>query len=286
MKPKFSIAANDAYQCVLEAFLQAGWQLEKLFISQENWIFSNKQVIQRALELGAAVQCSPMTGSDLAELGSSGCDTLIVACYQWKIPVWHEHIRYAVNFHPSPLPDARGPYPLVRAILEARTNWAVTCHRVSDKFDCGDILDAESFLLEQDETHETMSLKIQLASGVLARRIAMEFERYWQAAVPQGEGSYWPRWTDQDRVIDFTQPVRDIMRQVRAFGDMECMATINGVMIYVHRAKGWTSSHSASPGDVVHSSNLALLVAAGDGFVAITEWSLNAPGLIVSNLRR
>lgn len=281
---KFAIATNDAYQCVLEAFLKAGWQLEKLFVSPDNWMYSNQQVIARALELGAAVQYSPASTEDLAELG--GCELLVVSCYQWKIPVWEKGIKYAVNFHTSPLPEGRGPYPMVRAILESRTSWAVTCHRISEKFDQGDMLDVEHFSMDQDENHDTLLLKTQMATGRLALRIAVGLEPLWLAAVPQGAGSYWPKWSEQDRVIDFAMPVETIMRQIRAFGDIECMATINNITIFIHRARGWKEPHLFMPGSVVHANNLALVVAAADGYIAITEWNINAPGAIVSNMRR
>jgi methionyl-tRNA formyltransferase len=283
---KFAIATNDGYQCVLEAFLRAGWQLEKLFISPGNWMYDNKQVIARALELGAAVQYSPIGSRDLADLGSRGCVVLVVACYQWKIPEWGADIKYAVNFHPSPLPEGRGSYPLVRAILEERSSWAVTCHRINEKFDQGDILDAEDFLVDPDECHESLFLKIQMAASRLANRVATRFESLWQASVPQGPGSYWTGWSEQDRIIDFNQAVAIIMRQIRAFGDIECMATINNLRIFIHRAKGWTDVHSILPGTLVHSSNLAMVVAAADGYIAITEWGLVAPGAIISNMRR
>jgi methionyl-tRNA formyltransferase len=286
MKMKFAIATNDTYQCVLETFLKAGWQLEKLFVSPDNWMYDNKQVIARALELGAAIEYSPISSRDLADLGRCGCTTLIVASYQWKIPEWRQDIKYAVNFHPSPLPEGRGSYPLVRAILEDRSRWAVTCHQINERFDQGDILDAENFLIDADESHDSLRLKVAMAASRLAERVALGFESLWQAATPQGTGSYWPRWSEQDRTVNFNQPVAVIMRQIRAFGDLECMAKINDVTIFIHRAKGWIEPHSARPGAVTHASNLSMVVAAVDGFIAITEWSFNAPGAITSNTRR
>lgn len=282
---RFAIATSDGYQCVLEAFLKAEWQLEKLFVSPGDWMNDNKRVIERALELGVDVQCSPVSNHDLADLGQRGCAALVVASYKWKIPKWDCYLKYAVNFHPSPLPDGRGPYPLVRAILEERSSWAVTCHRIDEKFDRGDILDVENFPVDPDECHESLCLKTQMAAARLARRVAEDFDPLWSAAVPQKAGSYWPSWLEQDRTIDFTKPVASIMRQVRAFGDIECIATINNVTIFIHRAKAWIEPHSARPGTVVHSSNLALVVAAADGLIAVTEWRLIAPGTITSNLK-
>jgi methionyl-tRNA formyltransferase len=280
---QFALDAHDSYQCVLEALLRAGWRLEKLFLSQVDWLHDNRQLIARALELGAEVQQSPARARDLVDLGQRGCAALVVAGYNWKIPAWQADLRYAVNFHPSPLPEGRGPYPLVRAILEQRTSWAVCCHRINERFDQGEILDTEHFPLDPDECHESLQLKSQMAAARLAERLAGGFEPAYQAAVPQGIGSYWARWSEQDRVIDFTQPVEAIMRRIRAFGDLECMATINQVKIFIHRAKAWPASHQARPGAVVHASNMALVVAAADGLLAITEWSLNPPGAILAN---
>ena len=282
---KFAAATSDGYQCVLEAFLTAGWQLEKLFVSPRNWLHDNKQVIARALELGAEIQESPISGQNLADLGLRKCSALVVASYPWKIPEWSGDIEYAVNFHPSPLPEARGPYPLIKAILDGRSSWAVTCHRINDRYDQGDILDAESFPLDADECHESLRMKSQMAAGRLASRIAHWMPALWHSALPQGAGSYWPQASDQERTLDFAQPVSDILRTIRAFGDLDTIATINNITLFVHRAKGWNEVHCARPGAVVHSSNLTLVVATPDGYLAITEWSLTAPGSVTENLR-
>ncbi len=283
---RFAIATNDSYQCVLEAFLRAGWSLAKLFVSPGDWMHDNRQVTARALELGVPVQHSPITAQDLTELSRRHCTALVVASYPWKVPEWSADLKYAVNFHPSPLPEGRGPYPLVRAILESRTRWAVTCHRINDNFDQGDILDAENFIIDSDECHESLRLKTQMAATRLAERVANEFESLWETALAQGAGTYWGPWSEQDRTIDFSQSVTRIMRQIRAFGDIECVATINDVKIFIHRAQGWTEPHLVLPGTVVHASNLTFVVAAANGYIAITEWGFNPPGAFTSQLRR
>jgi methionyl-tRNA formyltransferase len=282
---RFAIATNDAYQSVLEALLSAGWQWEKLFISPGDWLHDDKQVIARALQAGVAVQHSPVTSADLDDLGAAGCEVLVVASYRWKIPAWDAKLRYAVNFHPSPLPEGRGPYPLVRAILEQRSSWAVSCHCISEAYDKGDILDVETFALDADECHESLRLKTQMAAKRLATRVATNLDDLWDAATPQGFGSYWPRCTDRERTIDFRQTVATIMRQIRAFGNLDCIATINDVSVFVHRAHGWLEPHDRHPGAMVHANGLSFVVAVADGYIAITEWSFNAPGAITSSLR-
>ena len=283
---RFAMATNDSHQSVLEALLREGWQLAKLFVSPGDWIDGTELIIARAIELGVPVQNSPIRPADLAELGKNDCSALVVACYRWKIPDWQNDLQYAINFHPSPLPTARGPYPIVRAILDNHRLWGVTCHKINPKLDQGDIIDTEYFAIDPDERHESLRLKIQMAAGRLATRITHDFPARVAAAVRQEGGSYWGYWTDQERTIDFAQPVEAIGRQIRAFGLLGCLATINDVTIHVRHAKVWREPHAARPGSVVHSSNLSMVVAAVDGLVAITEWSFHAPGTITSNVPR
>ncbi len=278
---RFAIATNDSYQSVLESFIESGWEIAKLFISTGE----SSKVIERALNLGIEVQHSPIRREDLFNLAQKGCDALVVASYKWKIPEWESILKYAINFHPSPLPEGRGPYPLVRAILEGRTSWAITCHKISQEFDQGDILEQEVINVDVDETHETLCLKTQISAAILTKRIAANIDSYWQNSLPQGIGSYWGWWSEQDRTIEFDRCVSDVMRQIRAFGDHECMGTINNTRIFIHRAKAWVESHSIQPGKVVHSNNLSLVVSLKDGYLAITEWSFNSPGAILAHLR-
>jgi hypothetical protein len=46
-------------------------------------------------------------------------------------------VRRELPFFPLPEGRGAGPYPLTRAILEARDFWAITCHKLSEKFDEG-----------------------------------------------------------------------------------------------------------------------------------------------------
>jgi len=272
---RFAITASDSSLGVFDAFLNAGWEPMKLFaVSAQGGLDSNHKVIERALSRGINVQLSRMTEHDLQDLGEDGCDVLIVAGYKWRIGDWRPYLKHAVNFHPSPLPDARGPYPMVRAILESRKSWAVSCHRVDADFDTGDVLAAETFPLSDSECHESLNLKIQMANIRLAERVAGNFPALWHQAMPQGAGSYWPKLDQQDRVIDFTHSVDSIMRQIRAFGLIECQAQLNGIQIYVRRAVGWEEMHSHLPGTVAHVNNKSIVVAAQNGYIGIIEWSI------------
>jgi methionyl-tRNA formyltransferase len=274
---RFAIATSDSSLAVFEAFLAAGWEPVKLFVSSPSGAVGNQKVIELAQRHHISVQMSRLLDSDLQNLGELGCDALIVADYKWRIGLWQPHLKYAVNFHPSPLPEARGPYPMVRAILENRKSWAVSCHKLAAEFDTGAILAEETFPLDETDCHESLNLKIQMAAVRLAGRVANHFTRLWDQATPQGKGDYWPNPTQEDQQIDFSNTVDTIMRQVRAFGLMGCLATVNGILIYVRRAVAWKESHQHLAGTLAHVNHNTMVIAAGDGFIGILEWSLASP---------
>src|SRR5262249_50088461 len=151
-------------------------------------------------------------------------------------PDWHDHLRYAVNFHPSPLPEGRGPYPLVSAILEDRREWGISCHRIDNNFDTGELLASETVALQPDDWHETLQLKLQMAAKRLALRTAQDFENLWKASRSQDGGSYFPRFDEAKRTLDFKRPVADTMRMLRAFGLLECIAPMRDAKVFVKRA--------------------------------------------------
>ena len=278
---RFAITGGDRGIGVFEAFVNAGWEPLKLFtLPLDNRTDYNRAVVAYAHRLGIEVQMSRMQAGDLSALERMQCDVLVVAGYDWRIPPWRARVPFAVNFHPSLLPQARGPSPLIRAILDRHSVWGVSCHRLEHEFDSGEILAQESFPLAPDECLESLDLKAQMATARLAYRVAMNFETLWKHATPQTGGEYWPKPTAAQRTIDFKLSVADILRRVRAFGDLECLALIKGVRVRVRRAVGWVQTHGNRPGAVVYSSGASMVVAAGDGYIGLVDWSPveNLPG--------
>jgi methionyl-tRNA formyltransferase len=282
---RFAITAIDRYLGVFEELVKAGWEPVRLFtVPMRSFIDSHHAVIAYAEQRGVGIQLSRMDDHDMRGLAELGCDILVVASYNWKIGDWRPHLKYAVNFHASPLPDGRGSYPPVRAIMERYDKWAVTCHKLTPEIDQGDILAAENFPLQRDECHESIDLKIQMAAKRLAAKVAGGFEDLWAQAKPQNRGDYWPRWTNKDRLINFLMPVEPIMRQLRAFGLLECLASANNTLLSVRRAVGWTEPHSHTPGHVVHVCNRTIVIAAADGYIGLVEWGF-APDEILADLQ-
>jgi len=281
---RFAITATDEFLGVFEAFVRAGWRPLKLFLATTPGEGNpQRSLVAYAERQNAAIQLSRMTEDDLRALRDQKCDALIVASYKWKIPDWEPYLKYAVNFHPSPLPEGRGPRPAAHAILEKRTVWAVTCHRVTRRFDEGAILASEIFGLQPNECQESLDLKIQMASKDLAGRIAGRFVDLWDHAKHQEKGSYWPRLKVEEHFIDFSKPVDGIMLRIRAFGPRESLANINGGCFIVKRAVGWRAKRKFAPGVVAHTCNRTVVIAASDGYIGLLE--IEGPLPFPSNYR-
>jgi len=269
---RFAIAAIDRYLGVFEAFVEAGWKPLRLFtVPLKSDLASQQAVIAFAEQNKAAIQLSRMNARDLAGLREEGCEALIVASYDWKIGDWRTFVKYAVNFHCSPLPEGRGPYPVVRAILDNRESWGVACHRLTPQIDKGEILAVEEFPLRPDECHESLDLKIQMAARRLATRVAGQFAELWRHAKPQAEGTYWRKFRLEEHVIDFHAPVESILRHIRAFGANGSLASIGMTWHTVKRAVGWTEKHDHAPGEVAHVFNRSIVIAASDGYIGLLD---------------
>ena len=271
---RFAFTASDRYLGIIEAFVNAGWIPVKLFTlpSDDSRVFPVNATINFAVQRGIPIQMSPIKAEDLIALGALDCQALVVASYSFKIPDWTQHIKYAINFHPSPLPIGRGPYPMIRAIKESWASWGVTCHKLAPTFDSGEILAKEDFALAPTDTHDILDIKIQMANKRLASKVALNFMGLWQNATPQPASEFWHLWSEADKTLNFNLRVEEILRLIDSFGIHEVIANVNGYRVKVRRALGWAENHTDTPGQVVHSFNTTLVIAAIDGYIALTEW--------------
>jgi methionyl-tRNA formyltransferase len=275
---RFAFAGIDFLGDIFHTFIDKGWEPVKLFTRPCDNVYDfNDLTVARARSLRLPIQMSRIRPADLANLEALRCDVLVVAGYPWLVTGWEPHLPYAFNFHPSPLPVGRGPYPLFQAIIDNVPDWGMTAHVLTPAFDMGPILAQDRFPLAPDETHDTLLAKCQMAGCRLAAELAADLPRLWKEARPQGDGSYWPRITEARRTLDFTKDVNDVLRTVRAFGSIETLALVGGKRLFVWQATGWTEAHPYTPGAVVHRHRRHIVIAARDGFVQLTGWSTLAP---------
>lgn len=270
---RFAYAGIDMLAPAFEALLQCGWVPRKLFTRPcDGLVDFNDRVRAIARHCAVPIQETRITPADIAALADDGVECLVVAGYKWRVTGWEGVLPYAFNIHPSLLPEARGPFPVIRALLEGRSSWGVSAHKLAHDFDTGDILGREAFAIAPSDTLDSVMIRCQFAAGRLAARLAQDLPGSWRDAEPQGPGSYWQRPSDADRRLRFEAGTRAVLDTVRAFGRVETIARLDGHDYHVAAACGWEEAHALQPGIVVHDHGGHLTVTTRNGFVVLTRW--------------
>jgi methionyl-tRNA formyltransferase len=215
-----------------------------------------------------------ITAKDIHTLSESNCDLIIVAGYDYKLPIL-DGMPKVINVHPTLLPNGKGRWPLPWLILEYPDYAGVTIHKVNEEWDSGDILIQEGYTIDDRDNLETISAKTQLLSVTLLSRVLKELETYWNRAKPQENGSYWPMPSDKDSLLDWNLPVKEIDKIVRAFGKFHSWCSFEDKEWLVEDASVWEQAHDYSPGTVVNRMSKEIVLAAKDGFVCLRHYIYN-----------
>jgi methionyl-tRNA formyltransferase len=145
-------------------------------------------------------------------------DLLLCVGFPWKIPEDALAVPRlgAVNGHPSLLPDYRGPSPMAWAIRNGEKEAGFTFHRMDAELDTGAILAQGTFPLEDEQSWEELTPKLErLVSELLPA--ALERVERGDSGDPQGGGRYFSFFEPEYAWIDWASPAVAIERQVRAW---------------------------------------------------------------------
>ena len=100
-------------------------------------------------------------------------DMLISVQHPWLLSrAVLEAVGYsAINFHNGKLPDYRGRQAAARAIENGDTEYTVTCHRIDEGMDTGDILDELTFPVVHPTTVDRLYRMADMMALVLFNRV-------------------------------------------------------------------------------------------------------------------
>lgn len=124
----------------------------------------------------------------------------------------------SINFHPGPLPEARGSGYHV-AILNQWGYWGVTAHYMDATFDTGEIIECRHFPIEDNIVNKDLVLRTHqelfaLFCDIFDRMMNME---HFQTQ-KQGEGMYYSlRELEESKFITPEDTTEIIDRKIRAF---------------------------------------------------------------------
>lgn len=139
-----------------------------------------------------------------------------------------------INFHPGPLPEARGSGYHV-AILENWGYWGVTAHYMDEEFDTGAIIECRHFPIDSQIVNRDL-LQLTHKQLCLLFEDVMDRVVYEKPIVGkrQGEGRYFSiREIENSKEIYLDDDPEEIDRKIRAFWN----PPYNGAQITIHGQK-------------------------------------------------
>lgn len=186
----------------------------------------------------------------------------------------------AINMHASILPELRGAGPIQWSILQHMKETGVTAMYLTAGMDEGDIIEIRRTPIDPMETGAELMERIgQIAAGLAVDTIAA-IEAGTATRTPQdhARATYAPMLSKEMSPIDWTQPVRYVIDQVRGLIPWPvATAELGGVPFKIFRVEDTGKTTDRAPGTILALTKQGLEVACGQGGVALVR-ELQAQG--------
>jgi len=243
-------------------------------------------VKQLALELGVPVaqprslrldgKYPDEAGAGRGALEAARPDVLVVAAYGLILPQWVLDLPRlgCLNIHGSLLPRWRGAAPIHRAIEAGDAETGITIMQMDAGLDTGDMLRIEREpILSDDTTGRLHDRLAALGARMIVRSLADAAAGALTPVRQPEQGITYAHKIDKaEAAIDWTLPADVIERRVRAFDPFPgATFQAGGDTVKLWRARVERLGDGAAPGTVVAVDGQQLVVACGDGALALLD---------------
>jgi methionyl-tRNA formyltransferase len=271
---KITYFGYDPLFSCLDVFLKQGHEFVVIYTGASS-DFSDK-MIEFANKNDIPLCFGKPSLAEMQALLVQGVELFFSAEYPWKIPI-PSGLKYAINVHPTLLPEGKGMTPLPHVILTQSVYAGITLHKLSNQFDAGDILLQESISIDEYETFDSLSGKILQKTPALLSTLLSSLDDYYQNSQTQGEGSYWPSITIDQQTLNWEQPTAVLLTTLRAFGSLGTYADIAGKACLIKSANiahGTSYQHDYIAGQVLVDNEQHITIATIDGELCIAKETL------------
>lgn len=280
--PEFAAAA-------LRALISAGHQIPLVLTQPDRpagrgMNLKMSPVKEVALAAGLTVaQPENLKSSDAQQLiREQHSELMVVAAYGLILPqvVLDLPRLGCINIHASLLPRWRGAAPIHRAIEAGDSETGITLMQMDKGLDTGAMLTRAALPIKPDDTTgslhdrlaelgaaEIVQLLSNLQPALLPDRAAAKMH-----ATPQDEvlACYAAKITKDEAQLDWSRPATELDRQIRAFNPFPgAYGLLDGKPLKIWQAQ--VVNGTGSPGSILALSDGKLLVACGEGALAIGE---------------
>ena len=178
------------------------------------------------------------------------------------------------------MPKYRGASPIQWAIANGDTETGVTILSVSKEMDAGDMLMQERLPIADDDTTESLKVKLAGLGAELITQTLRQVEAGTAESAPQDESQavYVTKLTKADGRIDWAMSAREIDCRVRGFYPWPgCYCPMPGLedeMLKIMKLR--VEAGEGEPGEVLEVDGDGALIATGEGAVRLLM--LQPPG--------
>ena len=217
------------------------------------------------------------TGEFRDALAALAPDLVVVAAYGRILPrpVLDLPPRGCINVHASILPRHRGAAPIQHAILAGDAETGVTVMAMAEEMDAGDILLVRRTPILPHETGGSLGARLAVlgAAALLAAIEGLRDGSIRRMPQPADGITFAPRIEREHTRIDWTRPASTLERAVCALApEPAAFTTLMGATLKVFDARA--RPLDGPPGHVLEAGPRGLVVAAGEGSLALREVQL------------
>ena len=223
-------------------------------------------------------------GPFLEELKRIGPDAIVVAAFGQLLPTEILTLpRYGcINIHASLLPKYRGAAPIQWVIIDGEQETGITTMYMEEGLDTGDMLLRTVGPIDPDETGGSLHDKLAAAGGPLILETLKGLEEGSLTRVPQtGETCYAKMLTKSLGNVDWSMKAAAIERLIRGLspwpGTYSHLGekTVKFWKSEVYEGEVPAEMTSLPCGTVAAVTKDAIVIKAGDGFLAVKELQLS-----------
>ena len=237
-----------------------------------------------AMAAGLPVLQPPSLKDEAAQqrLAGQGADLMIVVAYGLILPqaVLDAPRLGCLNVHASLLPRWRGAAPIQRAIEAGDKETGVTIMQMDAGLDTGDMLAKASLPISRTTSASSLHDEMAQIGPPLLLDVLATIEDHQRHAEQQRDelATYAHKLDKAEARLDWSQPAEQLARRVRAFNPFPVCYTLladQRIRVWQASAQPATGS-SAAPGSITDLRDNAIVVACGEGSLALE--SLQLPG--------
>lgn len=275
--PAFSVSP-------LRAILEAGYPVSAV-ITQPDKPVGRKGVLTPtplkafAAERGIPVYTFPKIRDCADEVRSIGADVLVTCAYGQILTqeILDAFLQGVYNIHASLLPRWRGASPIQHAILAGDRVTGVTIMRTDIGLDTGDMLRVGETTISDEDTAETLALRLADLGGKLIVEALKDLEAGRAVFTKQNEdtATLCKKIKKQDCALDFEKSADELCRLIRAMNPEPLAFTrLHGKLVNVFFAEALDGNAAGAIGEVVRADKTGIYVKAGAGILKIAQMQL------------